>query len=482
MKILIITLGILFSQIAYAQVDSCSCAANFDYLVNKTEQNYIAYHQKIKGNVKEEKKYENFKNTLQKQALSTDIKNCIEVLETYMEYYKDGHLFVLERPKYSAQELKEFRVGVQEYKLTEPEAIAYFDKKQTRLDPIEGIWYAENNTYRIAIVRNPDNKRQFLAVVLSSTNAEWKSGYVKAVFTKTDKDYETKYLIGNFSPVRYTTAVHKNSSLNIGASIFWGKSYPVNVREQTYLNKRNALLPTMNRIDADNLILTIPSFLVEFRYLDSLVRANKEAIISTKNLIIDIRGNVGGNAIYFPLLLLYYTQPFQDAQGLALSSPDNIAYFEKLASFGRKVPGDTSLNLNARVVRDMKANPGKIVKGPLYPPNSSPKIYDFPKQVCILTNKACASAAESFILHSKGYSNRVVAFGEHTHGIIDYTSTTSVSLLCSSQNYYLGYPTSTLHADIPANGYNTMGIKPDVIISNKEKDKIQFILNWLKSK
>ncbi len=49
MKMLFATLGLLFAQMVYAQVDSCSCASNFEYLVNKTEQNYIAYHQKIKG-------------------------------------------------------------------------------------------------------------------------------------------------------------------------------------------------------------------------------------------------------------------------------------------------------------------------------------------------------------------------------------------------------------------------------------------------
>ncbi|RYU93897.1 S41 family peptidase [Emticicia agri] len=482
MKQLLYVSGILLANTLYAQVDSCSCAANYNDLVSKTEENYIAYHQKVKGKPAEEKKYENFKQKLQKQSLITETTACIEVLENYVKYFKDGHLFVAEYPKYNEQQLKHFKSQLKEYPLTEPEALAYFKKNQPHLDPIEGVWYAENNAYQLAIIQNPDNARQFLAVVLNLTNTNWRPGYIKAVFTKNKEGYLTIYLSGNFSPARYVANIHKDAVMSIGSSIYWGKSYPSITKEQAYIHKNNASLPTLNRVDADNILLSIPSFLVEYKYLDSLIRANKTAITSTKNLIIDIRGNGGGNAIYFPLIMLYYTNPFQDSQGLALSSPNTIKYFEKLASYQKKVPGDTTLNLYARVVRDMKANRGKIVKGPLYPQNSSPAISEFPKQVCILIDRACASAAESFILHSKGFSNRVTTFGDNTFGMIDYTSTTAVSLLCKTQNYYLSYPTSTLHKDIPENGYNARGIAPDIKIPDTKKDKIQFVLNWLKKK
>jgi hypothetical protein len=53
-------INILFNCDLLAQTDSCSCVANFDDLVSKKEDNYIAYHQKIKGRLFFEIQYEIF--------------------------------------------------------------------------------------------------------------------------------------------------------------------------------------------------------------------------------------------------------------------------------------------------------------------------------------------------------------------------------------------------------------------------------------
>ena len=130
MKLLYCLLGLLSAGCLYAQADSCSCMINYKDLVAKTEENYIAYHQKIKGKPAEEKKYESFKAKLEKQLAGIDSQRCIEQLETYVRYFKDGHLFVAEYPRYSEQELKDFRAQIKTYKLKEPEALAYFSKHQ----------------------------------------------------------------------------------------------------------------------------------------------------------------------------------------------------------------------------------------------------------------------------------------------------------------------------------------------------------------
>ena len=198
-------------------------------------------------------------------------------------------------------------------------------------------------------------------------------------------------------------------------------------------------------------------------------------MLNSTNLIIDIRGNTGGNAVYFTFLPLYANQMLKGGQGHVLASEVTQKYFERFAKRSKMYRG---------VVQRIKAKMGSIVDGPQYPDrkykaSKRSKI----KNVAILTDNGCMSAAESFILHSKGASNKVTTFGSATAGVIDYTSVTIVKIEHSSeQKIYFGFPTSSLHKQIPQNGYNKTGIVPEVPIKSGEKDKIKFIIEYLGKK
>jgi hypothetical protein len=198
---------------------------------------------------------------------------------------------------------------------------------------------------------------------------------------------------------------------------------------------------------------------------------DNEQTLNTTNLIIDIQGNRGGNAVYFPLIEMYATQNMEGSQGLVLASNDNLKYF----NFGAK---NYSSKVYEPVVKRIESNIGKIIDGPLYPGRkfkiSNSKI----KNVAILTDYACMSAAESFILHSKRSSDKVTTFGSPTDGVIDYTSGNSMLLESGKQYIYFGYPTSTLHKEIPKNGYNETGIIPDVPIEREVRGKIEYIVKY----
>ncbi|MEM7110542.1 MAG: S41 family peptidase, partial [Bacteroidota bacterium] len=116
--------------------------------------------------------------------------------------------------------------------------------------------------------------------------------------------------------------------------------------------------------------------------------------------------------------------------------------------------------------------------GPLYPKKRFKPANTKIRNVAILTDQGCMSAAESFILHSKRASTKVLTFGDRTAGVIDYTSVNTLPLHSGKQNIYFGYPTSTLHKEIPDKGYNRTGIIPDVPIPAKVKDKISYILDY----
>ena len=477
-----IFLGILpvfFVTQGIGQTDSCSCIENYQQLVQKIEENYIAYHLTIKNDQKELNTYNTFKKKLEAEAATKTDQDCIGLLKQFTKYFKDGHLAVLEQRTYTENELAQFREAVKKIPFTETAAKNYFSNSSAELDAIEGIWYTSANTYKLAVVKADDQKNRFYAIVLESKNSNWQPGFVKAVIEKNSEGYNAVYYNNNFSPVQNNVQLSKQVLLKIGNN-YWGRLYPVKYVEQSLLHPDDAALPTFKKTDDTSAVLSIPSFLIEYKDLDSLLRINDAAIRQTRNLLIDIRGNSGGNAIYFQLINYYYNRPAGDAAGLAIASPDQIAYFKRLSSFQRRNTNDTTLNLYERVVRDMQLHPGEIVKGPVYPVRTLESPGNSRMHVGILTDRACASAAESFILHSKAHNEQLTVFGQPTYGMIDYTSTNTILLLCRNPKYFLIYPTSTLHAQIPEKGYNKTGIVPDVKIDAKTENQIQVALDWLR--
>jgi hypothetical protein len=444
------------SKFLYAQTDSCSCLENIQDLIQKTETNYIAYHLIEKQHPSKAIQYNGHKKNILALAKKTNQEDCIRLMRKFLSYFNDGHLFVGESIQYSKEQLEAFKQNIKTKPVSENEVKSYLDTERSRLDPIEGIWYTGQNTYKMAILRESKASNTFIAVVLQSSNDSWKNGYIKAEIKKGEIGYSAIYYNGNFSKVKYDVSIYKNTIMGMGPFNRFGRIYPKSPAYQEDINETDAALPTIRKIDADNLLITIPSFLIEFPYLDSLIRNNLTLLRSSKNLIVDIRGNTGGNAIYFPLIAQYYTNKYRDPQGLVLSSVETTNYFKRLASFSRKrqAANDTALNFYEVVVKNMTENPGSIVKGSLYPEIIFDSVYKNPARVAILTDKHCASAAESFILHSKGVSNKVTTFGERTYGMIDYTSTHTLKLLCTERGYTFSYPTSTLHQNVVTNGYN----------------------------
>ena len=126
-------------------------------------------------------------------------------------------------------------------------------------------------------------------------------------------------------------------------------------------------------------------------------------------------------------------------------------------------------------------NMGEIVLGPDYPDRPLNSYPSNIKYVAILTDEACMSACESFILHSKAMSDKVKVYGTNTAGVIDYTSVMSVKLKSSkNQNIYFGFPTSSLgkgySTDEYPNGYNKTGIRPDVALPSSVEDKVLHVM------
>ena len=90
------------------------------------------------------------------------------------------------------------------------------------------------------------------------------------------------------------------------------------------------------------------------------------------------------------------------------------------------------------------------------------------------------SAAETFILHSKKVSDKVVTVGQNTKGVVDYNNINMIKISCDPMGIYFGYPMYTRHDRIPNDGFNKEGIAPDVRSEKKGEALIQFAREYLK--
>lgn len=479
-KLKYVLVPLLISQVSFFGCNSteqnlrnntepCKCEVAFQDLTEKLEDNYIALAQlKSAGN---DSVYQARKDRYSKTAAEIDDKNCTSLLDDFLSFFEDGHLSVFEYPNYSKAEVDVFREDIKNGKISRDmlDQLKRSDSVSTSSaqDMILGEW--TDGKSDILVVKDEDI---YEAYILKSNVEGIEVGELKAILSPTSNGYKMDYYPYNFSKRYIRGGVYKEGLIFRAGNVFWIRKDPSLERELELIDKSNFNFPRIVKLDEKNTLLSLLSFNLDFNNFSDFIKENEDVIINSENLIIDIRGNRGGNGIYFPLIELYATQNMEGSQGLVLASTDNLEYFERQVSWGTR-------KLYKPVIRRMNKNMGEIVDGPLYPEKKFNIQKDSKiKNVAIFTDGGSASAAESFILHSKRSSTKVQIFGEPTEGMIDYTSVNSVLLNSGKQYIYFRYPTGTLHQEIPDNGYNKTGIIPDVPISAGVEEKVHFVIQY----
>lgn len=436
--------------------EPCDCTKTFEELVDKLEANYVGLA--LITDTTRLAKYRSLKNeyTLQSKNITADA--CTQFLDDFLSFFQDGHLSSFEYPK--ADSLT--RTNTQQFLQSETRQLdAIKALAQDTSDPIIGLWTDGESIFSMV-----KNQSYFDAYIVKSNNPDAIIGSLKLRITKTANDYRGTYYPYSFNARYVKGNIYKESQFLRMGTVKWEK----------VLSETSALIdpkaPRIQKIDEENTLLTIPSFSYDYKEFQSFLKENKKQIKETTHLIIDIRGNTGGNAIYFPLIGNFATQTITSTPGYVLTSDDNRAYFERFIGFG-------SSKVYSPLVERMSEN-GKVVEGPHYADKEFGKAKNNIERVSILMDNGSASASESFILHAKGASTKVLTFGSPSRGMIDFTSVNSLLLKNSgNQNIYFGYPTGTLHKDVMESGYNQTGILPDNPIPADE-NKIQYIIDYYK--
>lgn len=244
-------------------------------------------------------------------------------------------------------------------------------------------------------------------------------------------------------------------------------------------NKGRIDLLEFRPLNANYLYIKLAVFnQTEVDRLDSLLRANTSLLARTSHVIIDLRGNGGGNASTSDeMIKLIYTNPVIYPSWDYRSSPEIIKAKEKVHVDYEK---DTITNAffyqrSKQLLRGLRTNPSKLVRdGDDLVRTASVDTSQYPKHIAFLIDKGCASSTEFFVFEGK-QSKKVTLFGQNTMGVMDYGE---------DQDFGLCDGLFSLAIPWGRNGWvrqyriDTVGFAPDVRIPPNETDWIQFVQRY----
>jgi hypothetical protein len=434
------------------------CAVTLGAFRTKIEQNYAGFHLEVVG--ERRRSHDSLFRTLTDEAKGAAGESCFFVLDRYVKWFDDPHLFVFQSTRLDTAESARRATQVQKVAIDEQAAKARLTGRT--LDPIEGIWY-DGQGLRIAILPDSSLRDRFMAVVVTSDSAPWPVGSVRGTIHKRGaNDYLVDLYARNFALRHLSGVIHKEVILRLSPGMF-AREYPA-PEVAGLVDARVPQRPTLVRRNG-TVIVSMTSHDPAYRaVVDSLVNANREALGMAEHLIIDLRGNEGGGAFTSAALTPYIRSRvtrrhrYQSDTSWMLSSPDQIAYTRR--AFG----SDTSLFVRTLLAR-LDESPGRLVP---MPPFSSPPSPDTvvlgPSRVGILVDGGTVSAAEVVVLQAL-QSTRALVFGQPTDGALDYSSANVVRVLPDESRWLLGYGTMAWSNRLPVNGMREKGIEPDVRIA-----------------
>jgi hypothetical protein len=489
---------------------ACSCPELLDALATKIEANYPGYHLEVRGHAREAD-YRRHRSAMRVAAESAGAGiECLRILQAYVVWFEDGHIFVGGRPRVSAPaDSARLRDAAPRVAWTETDVLHYLESRSLvagtnerpdGLDAVEGIWL-DPAGLKIAVVRQGMDVAarasaavpgRFIGFVLTSSVEGWQPGDVKAELTAlTDGSYDVIV----YDDVRARTRPHVYKRGHAGGGrlqrdglLFhmppttWGKAQPVRPDQDGLIDAADPRAPTARITDTGAVVFHVPSHVpTHARRLRSLVEQYRGALQRAETLIIDLRGNEGGSTFVTDVLMPYLVTPdkrparyLADGASAVLAAADNIVYFER-ASWA---PAGLVARLRA-------AEPGTIVafadpmpadREAAESAPSTDTATTNPRNVAILTDAMTVSAAEAFVLKAMR-NTKVTLFGEPTGSSIDYQTVGIVGFGCRDAGLYVGYPTIIGSDRLPQGGVRPTGIVPEVPV-DESVDPLRVIVEY----
>ncbi|HYO15764.1 MAG TPA: S41 family peptidase [Thermoanaerobaculia bacterium] len=461
----------------------CGCLTALDFLSGQLERNYAGFHDKVTPETRAG--YDGLVQRLREQArITAEGADCEALLREWTGFFKDGHMQVAAQPAGGAAPpgeedpaaIRARFASWDKVALTEEAARKSFAEKGAALDPIEGIWeVVPNSRYRMAILRSPTPQRDFVAVILAADGVWWTPGQVKATYTAAGPGrYESRFYYRDHSERTFTTRVDRNllfheKGKEKGPLLV--KVYPEvpgAVDAAAYQASLNTEV-RLKELDSRTLLLQLPSFApINGAAIAKAIEDNRDKLLKTPNLIIDLRGNGGGSDHTFqPLLPFLYTGPVRVGGFDLYATEDNARLFDEMAADPNR-PEENKASLR-KTAAELRANLGKFLTGEDGTLELD-TVHPNPRRVAVLVDRGCMSSCEGLVDIAR-QSKKVTVFGENTGGAFDYGNINVVRTPC--QDYAMAYGTARKRGR--QGSVDLHGMAPDVRVPEGEIFPVEWV-------
>ncbi len=454
-NLLLIFILLIQNQI-YAQTNNLN---DIDFMVQKIKTVYSGFNDKVK--------IDDF-NHLIEIVKSSKSLDTFATLSKLTLYFNDHHLKLFQKNKFDTNNVETYKSNL----------ISVETKNKSRRKFLyEGYWINDLNTIVIFLCQNVGGGYEGYVI-------ESKKKIPKGLcLIKMEKKIEGKYITDHTSASGnrvFLKSFFKNKNLLYCNS--YSKWKKVVDYKTDYLTGRNEIErePSLDLSDTSFAILKMPSFNGDLvRTYDSIIRNNKVSISKASTLILDLRNNMGGVInCFLPLFSLICSKPIISPAIFTLSSDDVIEDFKKRREKYLLQKDTSRLFVYDEYIKKLQTSPHDFVynkSDTVWYCKPRTPVYNNIKNVAIITNNACLSAAELMLLYFK-QSDKVKIFGENTGGAVDYLDAFSYKLPITNYTFWVASTKraiSKLHIE-----YDKTGIKPDIAIDNNVSDWVSFVKNY----
>ena len=448
---------------------------DFDFVVRKITDNYAGWHSKVTDNARPQ--LEALTARLRARAAAASDEELLAILSEWVGFFQDRHTVVR---RAAAPAGAGGAPATPSLPWTEASVRSRLQSLGPRRHPIEGIWRIAGDRYRVGVLRTGEGEDRFAAVILTTSADNWRPGQVKAdLAARADGGFDMVFRAGDHSanPV-HANLVADGDALAVPDWGPWSREWPAPADPEAAARLFPSSELFLRRLSERTLWLRIPDFNdSRAAPLRELIAANREALASTPNLIIDLRNNGGGSDyVYAPLVPLLYTRPIVTIGMEMRASTDNIALRQEVADRIRADAPDNAAQIEAQN-RLMRERLGQYVM-----PDPRPfeierheAVLPFPRRVAVLIDGA-GSTGEQFLLLAR-QSRKATLFGQrNSAGVLDFANVVAMST--PSGRYRLQWATSR-SLRLPQDPVDPDGIAPDIRIPDVERDPVRYAAAWL---
>jgi hypothetical protein len=451
---------------SFVHPEEMSFIEKFQWLRQTFEENDAGFQHAIDCRGWDE--YEKHNKIIEEKVREAkSLEEAVEVYNEWLRFFRKGHCWVSINP----DTLTKHTMGK-----TEPQIVEQWETCEISGEDLknylatlkkpdfEGIWVSE--PYTIGIKKQ---ENEYIGFIIDGGETQWQKQQVKMRIMQTEKQagYRGIWYMADYSP-RYFDEVKLigNNYITMGW-IYLERVYPEYSEDEDIrfhfelITTKEPLVKRLNN-NTNTLLLRIPSFeYSQKRKIDSLLAAYHNEIITTENLIIDLRNNGGGTDMSWRSLIPYmYTNPIRTVTVEYLSGLVTIRMLEehlKDPNFPEEIR-----EWERRVLEKIKDNPGEFINlsDSLVFITEMDTIYEYPKDIAIIINENCGSATEQFLLSAK-QSKKVKLYGRTTYGSLDTSNLFSVDSPDGEIKLAYAASRSLRLPEMPIDG---IGIQPDFYI------------------